>query len=58
LESSGPAILTLRDLVATLASARPIPSGTALNSIAETDDTSQEPAHGNKLPAAAAVLCS
>ena len=44
----GPAILTLRDLVATFARARPIPSGTPLNSIAETCDTSpagRESAH-------------
>lgn len=37
----GPAILTLRDLVATFARTRPIPSGTALNSIAETGNTSR-----------------
>jgi fatty acid desaturase len=44
----GPAILTLRHLVATFARARPIPSGTALNSISKTTSTSaaaREPAH-------------
>ncbi len=44
----GPAILTLRGLIVTFVSAKPIPSGTALNSIAETGATptaGREPAH-------------
>lgn len=36
----GPVILTLRDLVATFAKARPIPSGAPLNKIAENGETS------------------